>query len=309
MNSDQPLVSIVMWIKNGERTVKRALTSILAQEYQNYEFLVQDGASTDGTLDILRSYFDRFEGRMKVVSEADRCGEDGLFKVFKRCRGELIGSCLADEELMPNACIWAINNFRDNPNCAAVYGDCYGTDIDGNITSADPIKDQFDLIRYVCHEIVPPFSSTFFRRESLQTIGLHDFPWALTGGEFELWVRLGSRFPIKYCPGFVSKFASHPGCQTNRPEMYTRMVETRKKVIERFFADPIRANLSRELQATAIAGMYSWMAYSIINVRALEEAREHIEQALRHQPILNPERVKGAAEHFIAVWKESVARI
>ncbi len=309
MTAQQPLISIVMWIKNGERTVERAIKSILTQEYRNYEFLIQDGASSDATLEILRRYYDRFEGRMKVVSEPDRCGEEAFFKVLRRCKGELIGSCLADEELTPDACLWAIKHFQENPTCAAIYGDCYGTDIDGNITSAHPINDDFDIVRYVCHEIVPPFSSTFFRRECLEAIGLHDFPWALNGGEFELWVRLGSRYPIKHFPGFISKFATHPDNQTSRPEMYARMVEARTAVLERFFSDPRVSTPFRELKETAIAGMHTWMAWATLNMRALGDAREHIEQALSQQPVLNAPKVREVAEKYASVWKESVRGI
>src|SRR6185312_16502829 len=57
-NSQSP-VSIFMFVRNGAPTLRRAIDSVLAQTYPNIEFIVQDGASTDGTLDILRSYGER----------------------------------------------------------------------------------------------------------------------------------------------------------------------------------------------------------------------------------------------------------
>ena len=54
-----------MFVRNGARSVRRAVDSVLAQTYPNIEFVVQDGASTDGTLDILRSYGERIKLRWR----------------------------------------------------------------------------------------------------------------------------------------------------------------------------------------------------------------------------------------------------
>jgi glycosyltransferase involved in cell wall biosynthesis len=79
-----PLVSIFMFVRNGAPSVRRAVDSVLAQAHPNIEFVVQDAASTDGTLEILKSYGQR----IKLVSEPDAGPHEGLWRVLARCTGE-----------------------------------------------------------------------------------------------------------------------------------------------------------------------------------------------------------------------------
>ena len=71
----KPLVSIICTSKNGVQTIRRCIDSVLAQDYPHVEFVVQDGASTDGTLDILREYGDR----IKLAAEPDTCSAEAHF--------------------------------------------------------------------------------------------------------------------------------------------------------------------------------------------------------------------------------------
>src|SRR5258708_19614024 len=66
-HAERPLVSIFMFVRNGGKSLRRAVDSVMAQTYPNIEFVVQDAVSTDGTLDVLRTYGDR----IKLVSELD----------------------------------------------------------------------------------------------------------------------------------------------------------------------------------------------------------------------------------------------
>ena len=72
--SDRPLVSIICFCKNRASMIARCMESVLNQTYDYLEFVVQDGASTDGTLDILREY-QRRDPRIMIVSEpTGTCG-------------------------------------------------------------------------------------------------------------------------------------------------------------------------------------------------------------------------------------------
>ncbi|MEK6755342.1 MAG: glycosyltransferase, partial [Bacteroidota bacterium] len=67
VNDRYPLVSILCPCKNREKTIRRCINSILVQDYPSIEIIVQDGASTDGTLEILQSYGQRIQ----LISEPD----------------------------------------------------------------------------------------------------------------------------------------------------------------------------------------------------------------------------------------------
>src|SRR6185503_16204746 len=120
------LVSIFMFVRNGALSIRRAVDSVLSQTYGNIEFVIQDAVSTDGTLEILKSYGDR----IKLVSEPDDGAHEGLWRGLTRCTGDFVGSCLSDEELVPDAVERAVAAFNANPDVGAITGDALLTDFD-----------------------------------------------------------------------------------------------------------------------------------------------------------------------------------
>jgi glycosyltransferase involved in cell wall biosynthesis len=208
--TEAPLVSIFMFVRNGAPSIRRAIDSVLAQTHPNIEFIVQDAASTDGTLEILRSY----GHRIKLVSEPDAGAHEGLWRALTRCTGEFVGSCLADEELLPDAVERAVRVFQDDPSIGAITGDAVITDIDGN-TTGSWTSGPFNLVDYLTVDYSPYFVSSFFRQRALQEIGLRSEAWGPLSIEFELWCRLATRSRIKYMPAVFGKYASHPGQLSN----------------------------------------------------------------------------------------------
>jgi len=210
--NSRPPVSIFMFVRNGAPTLRRAIDSVLAQTYPNIEFIVQDGASTDGTLAILRSYGER----LKVVSEPDDGPSDGLWRALNRCTGDFIGSCLADEELLPDAVQRAVSIFQAEPDIGAVTGDAMITDLQGRQTGLWT-SGPFNLVDYLLADYSPYFCASFFRREALLAAGLETETWTAECIEFELWCRLASHSTIKYLPGILAKYATHPDQSSNKP--------------------------------------------------------------------------------------------
>ena len=81
----EPLVSIVTVVYNGASTLERTMQSVFAQGYPNIEYIVVDGGSNDGTLDLLRKYEDRLD---LWVSERDKGIYDAMNKGVALCTGE-----------------------------------------------------------------------------------------------------------------------------------------------------------------------------------------------------------------------------
>jgi glycosyltransferase involved in cell wall biosynthesis len=209
-HTERPLVSIFMFVRNGGRSLRRAIDSVMAQTYPNIEFIVQDAVSTDGTLDVLRSYGDR----VKLVSEPDSGPSEGLWRAMNRCTGELVGSCLADEELMPDAVERAVRAFHEYSSSGAITGDALITDIDGKVTGSWT-SGPFSLVDYLLADYSPYFVSSFYRRSVLLAVGLREKNWNLNCVEFELWCRIASHSHVKYVPHVLAKYAQHPGQLSN----------------------------------------------------------------------------------------------
>jgi glycosyltransferase involved in cell wall biosynthesis len=99
----QPLVSIVTASFNSARTIARTLDSVLAQTYRNIEVIVIDGGSTDSTVSIIESFVQKFDGRLKWISEQDKGMYDAMNKGIERSTGELIGILNSDDWYEPDA--------------------------------------------------------------------------------------------------------------------------------------------------------------------------------------------------------------
>lgn len=95
--------SIITIAYNSEKTIERTIKSVLAQTNKDYEYLIVDGASTDGSLDIVKKYEPLFKGKMKWHSEPDKGIYDAMNKGIMHASGEIIGIVNSDDWLEPNA--------------------------------------------------------------------------------------------------------------------------------------------------------------------------------------------------------------
>ena len=90
-------ITIITATYNSEATLRDTMDSILRQTWQGYEYIVIDGASTDGTLDIIKEYEPKFEGKMRYISEPDRGIYDAMNKGFAMATGNVIGILNSDD--------------------------------------------------------------------------------------------------------------------------------------------------------------------------------------------------------------------
>jgi len=113
----RPLISIITPCLNRADFIREAVESVLAQNYPDFEHIIMDAGSTDGTLEILRTY-----SHLHVVSEPDRGMYDGINKGLLRAHGEIIG-LLNTDDLYSAGCFEAVTAaFEQNPGALAVVG-------------------------------------------------------------------------------------------------------------------------------------------------------------------------------------------
>ena len=231
-SNDQPLVSIVLFVRNRVQTVRRAVDSVLRQGYPNLQLVVQDGASTDGTLDILKSY----GSSVDLVSEPDAGVHDGFWRALQRVRGEIIGTCLSDEQLTPGAIRRGVKELLDAPEVAAITGDAFFSDYSGHVFNTW-IGQDFDFLAYLMGDYCPHFSATFFRRSALEEVGLFDSPWSKGRKEpveFEIWCRLGTQHAVKYVPHFFYKYGYDAGQLSQSVPRIIEELEHRTAVMDAY---------------------------------------------------------------------------
>ena len=119
-------ISIITATFNSGRTVGDTLESVLGQDYGDYELIIKDGGSKDNTLDVCRSYEERFAGRMRIIEGAD-CGlYDAMNQGIAAASGEVVGILNSDDYFTSNDILTIIAEaFELHPYIDAVYGDVH----------------------------------------------------------------------------------------------------------------------------------------------------------------------------------------
>ena len=126
---DKPLISIITVVFNGEKYLEETIQSVINQTYSNVEYIIIDGGSTDGTLDIIKKYEDKID---YWVSEKDEGISDGFNKGIKLSKGKILGIINSDDEYIKNI-FETISDIFKEKDIDYLYGDMILEDEEGNI--------------------------------------------------------------------------------------------------------------------------------------------------------------------------------
>ena len=119
-------ISIVTATYNSSGTIRDTLESVLSQTFKDYEYIIKDGGSKDGTLDIVREYEPMFKGRMRIISAPDSGFYDGINRGYEAATGDVLGLLNSDDFFSSNDVLEAVAaRFLENPSIDAVYGDVH----------------------------------------------------------------------------------------------------------------------------------------------------------------------------------------
>lgn len=296
----RPLVSIVTASYNSGRFIEECVRSILSQDYPYIEHIIQDGASTDKTLKVLKKYSTtQYKNRVKWTSKPDDGPVQAVNRALKKVKGDIILLLGADCILLPHACSWAVNNMIENPKAAVIYGDEYIIDKRGR-TIKTFIPQQYNFAKLLCIELVPPADAAFIRRSAFEKVGFQLDKSLKNSADYELWVRLGLKFPLKYVKGFVCKFRWHSQSHSRSPQMLSNFVKEKKMVMDRIFESPKTSNLTRSLKKRAYTGLYFWAAQMQVDSGDNNDALKYLAKAL----LVNPSEEKLAK--YVTYWKQTV---
>ncbi len=186
-------VSIVTPSLNQGKFIRATIDSVLSQNYQNVEYWVIDGGSTDDTLEILRSY----GSRLHWISEPDAGQADAVNKGWQRAYGEILGWVNADDLLLPGAIERVVNFLAKSPHCGALYGDCTYVNARGEEVGFYPVRSYDYETLLVQAENFIPQPATFVRRRVAEEAGWLDANLQYVM-DFDFWLRLGIKEKICY---------------------------------------------------------------------------------------------------------------
>ncbi len=295
----QPMVSIITPSYNAGAYINECIESVLSQDYSNIEHIIQDGASTDNTVAILKKYDLKHRGKMRWISKRDKGPVDAYNQALLRSRGEIILFLGADDALVPGAVSWGVGNMAKFPKAAAIYGDEYIIDERSRILKTF-IPQSFHFIKLLCLELVPPTEASFIRRSFFKKVGFYLDDSLKNAPDYELWLRISSKFPMMHVSGFVTRYRWHSQSQSRTPNLIDNFVYEKKQVMDRIFLSPQTAREVKKFKKRAYIGLYFWAATMRMSYGAKYSAIKFLTRAF----LLNP--TKERYKEYLSFWKQAV---
>ena len=205
MTDTLPKISVVTPSLNQAQYLEATIKSILDQEYPNLEYIIIDGGSDDGSVEIIEEYSDSLA---YWISEPDEGQTDALIKGFDRATGEVMGWLNSDDLYYPHTLREVGETFVRNPQWQVVYGDSLLID-----DKDQPVKPKREIgfnrfIWMYDHNYIPQ-PSTFWRRGIYEQVQGLNAKWNLAM-DADLWIRFAEHTTLHHVPRMWSRFRIYP---------------------------------------------------------------------------------------------------
>lgn len=196
------MISIIITTYNSAKTVRDTLESVLRQTCRDYEVIVIDGASKDGTVDVINEFSAIMDGRLKWVSEPDGGVYYAMNKGLAMSEGEVVGILNSDDFYSSDDVLERIATaFDEDEAVDAVYGDVHYVSPDNLMK---PIR-YYSSAKFTREKMkmgyMPAHPSFYARKSCYDRFGLFDTDYR-TAADFELLLRMifVNNISIKYIP-------------------------------------------------------------------------------------------------------------
>lgn len=196
-------ISIITTTYNSASTIEQTIQSVLNQSYTNIEYIIVDGGSTDGTIDIITRYKAQLS---KVISEKDNGIYDAINKGIDLATGDIIGILHSDDFYMNSTVIEQVANTFDQNQCDGLYANLYYVDKD----DTNKVKRKWHSGNYsdgaFLNGWMPPHPTFFVKKEMYSKFGKYNLQFA-TAADYELMLRFIHKHKIKlaYLNEFIVK--------------------------------------------------------------------------------------------------------
>lgn len=179
------MLSIITVCFNSEKTIRETFDSVLKQGYTDYEYIVVDGASKDGTVAVCREYEPLFEGRMRWISEPDKGIYDAMNKGIAMAMGEYIGLINSDDYYLEGAfetVALLAESSSEKPD--VIYSDMDRVDENGEV-----VQTVIGDVKKLWKGMFVNHPTCFVRREAYENFGTFDTGYRIVA-DYELMLRI-----------------------------------------------------------------------------------------------------------------------
>ncbi len=186
---NEPLISIVTVVFNGEKHLEQTILSVINQSYKNIEYIIIDGASTDRTPQIIKKYKSKIN---YSVSEPDKGIYDAMNKGIKQAKGEYIGILNSDDFYEPDAVRIIAEHIKQHSETDVFFGNLYiiNPELPDKQLQTYKKSKKFEKQFSIWHPTV------FIKKQTYDTFGIFDTSYKIAA-DYELLLRFykkGCRF-------------------------------------------------------------------------------------------------------------------
>ena len=191
-------ITIITATYNSGVTLRDTIESVLSQTYLDYEHIIVDGKSKDATLDIIREYEPRYQGKLRWISEPDKGIYDAMNKGIRMATGDVVGLLNSDDFYTSNDVLEHVARALSDPNVDAIYGDIHDDDLTHCVRYYSSRVFSRGLMRL---GFMPAHPSFYCRRTIYEKYGTFDTSLRVAA-DFENLLRLIfiNRIRMKYIP-------------------------------------------------------------------------------------------------------------
>lgn len=213
-----PKLSIIIPTYNSGRCIERCLRSIACQTFRDYEVIVQDGGSADGTLEkIARLRLANASASLRIFSGRDKGTYDAMNKAVRRAKGEWLYFLGSDDELHDHEVLAGIFEGLDLTDSDVVYGNVqlFGSAswAEGNPIYGGPFSLERLLGGNICHQAI------FYRAKFFKMVGQYNINYALYA-DWDFNMRCWTRTRFRYVDVVIADFSSDGISSTRQDERF-----------------------------------------------------------------------------------------
>ncbi|MBE9241024.1 glycosyltransferase family 2 protein [Synechocystis salina] len=200
-----PKISVVTPSFNQSKYIEKTIQSVLLQEYQNIEYIIMDGGSSDGSVDIIKKY----ESRLKYwQSQSDKGQADAISQGFKLATGDIFAWINSDDFYCQNSFQKVAKTFIKYPSLGLIYGDSFLVNEQAELTRA-LIASPMNYKQWLYGTSSVFQGSVFFSRFAYESVcGIDStLEYAM---EYKLFFNIAKQFQTVHIPEFLACFRQQP---------------------------------------------------------------------------------------------------
>lgn len=183
-------ISLITATYNSAETLRDTMQGVLNQTFKDVDYIIVDGGSKDTTMDIVKEFEPKFEGRLRWVSEKDKGIYDAMNKGVRMAQGDIVGILNSDDFFASDHVLEKVNDaFTENPAIDGIYADVRYVDWNDTSKKVRMFSGKDFKREKLCWGKMPPHPSFYVKRECYDKFGLYSLDYPICA-DYDMFVKM-----------------------------------------------------------------------------------------------------------------------